>query len=182
MLHTSKLSLKQFCFYLTATEKDNKDDQIKTSMLLTCTGQKVREIYKTFSFDSTNDEMKLEPVLNNATILRHTFFTYRKLEGHSFHNFVTKLKKLSAECEFKNLQDSLIKDMIVCGTNAFHERLLRESDLTLSSAISAGHAAEKTRKHACKILQSQSATNLHKINKLRKSCHQAKSKEIIIVM
>ena len=128
--------------------------------------------------------MKLEPVLNNATILCHKFFTYRQLEGQSFHNFITKLKKLSAECEFKNLQDSLIKDMIVSGINdnAFHERLLRKSDLTLSRVICVKHAAEKTRKHTCKILQSQSATDLHKINKLCKSCHQAKSKQIIIEM
>ena len=30
--------------------------------------------------------------------------------------FLAKLKKVSSECEFDNLQDSLIKDMIVCGT------------------------------------------------------------------
>ena len=74
--------------------------------------------------------------------------------------------------------------MIVCGKNdnAFHERLLRESDLSLSRAISAGHAAEETWKRAHKILQFQSGTNLHKINKLYKSHHQVpneKSKEII---
>ena len=74
--------------------------------------------------------------------------------------------------------------MIVCGTNnnAFRERLLREFDLTPSRAISAGHAAEETWKHACEILQFQSGADLHKINKLRKPHHQVpneKSKEII---
>ena len=66
--------------------------------------------------------------------------------------------------------------------NAICERLLRESDLTLSRDISTGHAAEETQKHNCEILQSQSTVNLHKINKLCKLCHQApneKSKEII---
>ena len=55
--------------------------------------------------------------------------------------------------------------MIVCGTNdnAFCERHLRESGLTLSRAISAGHAAEETRKHAREILLSQSAAGLHKL-------------------
>ena len=182
--HTWKLWLKQFRFYLTATEKDNKDDKIKTSMLLTCIGQKSREIYETFTFDSADDQMTLEPVLNkfseycnprkNVTILRHKLFTYRQLEGQSFHDFITELKKLSAECEFENLRDSLIKDMIVCGTNdnAFRERLLRESDLTLSRAISAGHAAEETRKNTREILQFQLAADLHKIHKLRKPRHQ----------
>ena len=84
---------------------------------------------------------------------------YRQIECQSLHDFITELKKLSAECEFENLRDSVIKDMIVCGTNdtAFRETLLRESDLTLSRAISAGHTAEETQKHAHEILQSQSA-------------------------
>ena len=124
--------------------------------------------------------MKLEPVWinileycnprKNVTILRHRFFTCEQLEGQSFHGFITELKNFSAECEFENLPDSLIKDVIFCGTNenAFLERLLRESDLTLSRAISAGHAAEETRKHACEILQFQSAAEFYKINKLHK--------------
>ena len=60
--------------------------------------------------------------------------------------------------------------MIVCDTNDKEprERLLRESDLTLPRAISAGHAAEEIRKHAREILESQFTADLHKINELRK--------------
>ena len=82
--HNWKLWLKHFNFYLTATEKDAKNDKIKTSILLTCIGHKGREIYETFSFDVPGDEMKLAPVLEkfneycnprkNTTILRHKFF------------------------------------------------------------------------------------------------------------
>ena len=56
-------------------------------------------------------------------------------------------------------------------------------DLTLSRAISAGHAAEETRKHVREVVQSQSTTNFHKINEIRKHCHQApneKYKKILI--
>ena len=174
--HSWKLWLKHYDFYLAATEKDTEGDKIKTSIFLTCIGQKGREIYETFTFEP-GDEMKLAPVLHkfseycnprkNITILRHKFFTYRQQEGQNFHDFVTELKKLSSECEFDNLQDSLIKDMIVCGTkdNSLRERLLRECDLTLSKAISAGHAAEETRKHAHKILRSQPTADIDKIFK-----------------
>ena len=77
--------------------------------------------------------------------------------------------------------------MIVCGTNdnAFREKLLRESDLTLSRAISAGHAIEETREHDREILQVKSTADLRKINKLCKSRYQVrneKSKEIIIII
>ena len=106
--------------------------------------------------------MKLAPALHkfseyckpkkNITILCHKFFTYRQQEGKNCHNFLTELKKLSSECEFDNLQDSLIKDTIVCGTrdNSLRKRRLRECNLTLSKAISAGHAAE-TREHQAKF-------------------------------
>ena len=145
-------------------------------------------MYEAFTFHSADDEMKLEPVLNkfceycnprkNVTILRHKYFTYRPLECMRFHDFVTKLIKLSVECEFENLRDSLIKYMIVFVTNdnAFRERLFREPDLTLSRAISAGHAPEETRKHVYEIFQSQSAADLHKINKLLNPRHQAPNK------
>ena len=69
---------------LTATEKDVKNDKVKISVLLTCIGQKGREIFKTFNFDNPGDE-RLASVLEkfseycnpkqNITILRHKFFT-----------------------------------------------------------------------------------------------------------
>ena len=161
-------------------------------MLLICIDQKGREIYETFTFALADDVMKLEPLFNkfseypgeNVTFVCNTFFTYRQLEGQNFHDFNIELEKLTAECEFENLRDSLIKNAIVCGTNGnvFRERLLRESDHTFPRAISAQHAAKETRKHAREILQSQSTYDLHKFNTLRKSFYQAtndNSKEVI---
>ena len=58
---------------------------------------------------------------------------------------------------------------------SFRERLLRECDLTLSKAISAGHAAEETRKHAREIIRSQPTADIDKIikKKLNKSSHNS---------
>ena len=85
--HRWKLWFKHFDFYFAATEKDTKGDKVKTSIFLTCTSQKGREIYETFTFES-GDEMKLAPVLHkfleycnhrkNITILRRKFYTYRQ--------------------------------------------------------------------------------------------------------
>ena len=76
-----------------------------------------------------------------------------------------ELKKLSPGCEFDNLQDSLIKDMIVCGTkdNSLRERLLRECDLTL-------YAKQLVQvmllsKHAREILRYQPTADMDKILK-----------------
>ena len=76
----------------------------------------------------TNKQTKSE------TILCHKFFAYGQQADQNLHDFVTELKRLSSKCEFDNLHDSLMKDMIICGTkeNSLHERLLQECDPTLS--------------------------------------------------
>ena len=81
---------------------------------MTSTGQKGREIYETFNFDNSGDEMKLVPVLEkfseycnrrkNITILRHKLFTYQQHEGQ---DFVTELKTFGSECEFETAHVSL---------------------------------------------------------------------------
>ena len=48
--HSQKPWLKHFDFYLAVTQKDVKGDKIKTSIFLTCIGQKGREMYETFIF------------------------------------------------------------------------------------------------------------------------------------
>ena len=110
--------------------------------MLRCIGQKGREIYETFTFEpckslvyfssflpihvSKTEAFILPPVLEkfseyckskkNKTILHPLFFTYRQKKSQNFHDFVTELKKLNSETEFDNFQDSLLKDMIACGT------------------------------------------------------------------
>ena len=75
------------------------------------------------------------------------------MKGKTSMTLSKNWKKINSKCEFETFHDSLIKDMIVCGTNdnSLIERLLRESELTLPKAIAAGHAAEETRKHASLI-------------------------------
>ena len=75
---------------------------------------------------------------------------------------------VSADCEFGNLQVSLIKDEIIWGTNkknedTFQERHLREFDLILLRAVSAGHAAEECQ-HVKEILLNQPQTSTKLIN------------------
>ena len=73
--------------------------------------------------------------------------------------------------------------MIVCGKNdnSLRERLLREYELTLPKAISAGHAAEETRKHARETLKLNETIDQHKISEHSKSSSQtsAQATEVI---
>ena len=63
----------------------------------------------------------------------------------------------------------------------FLRKHLHESGLPLPKAISAGHAAEETHKHACEILKINETIDLHKISKHSKSRSQmsTKAKDII---
>ena len=57
---------RQFQLYLTATESHEKSNAVKTSQLLTAIGEKARDVYYTFTFDSEADAMKLDKVIENG--------------------------------------------------------------------------------------------------------------------
>ena len=52
-----------FDFYMCATESDQKSDNVKSSILSTCIGERGREIYETFDFENAEDRLKLAPIL-----------------------------------------------------------------------------------------------------------------------
>ncbi len=176
---------KALDFYLTATESDSKSDKVKTSILLTCIGEKGREIYDTFEFENAGDKLKLKPVLkkfeeycnprSNTTFERHKFFTYHQEEGQTFTSFVTELKKRSAACEFDTLKDSLIKDMIICGIfdNAFRERMLREPNINLQKAVELGQASEQTKLHAQQLTEDMEK-KIHKVHMQKREKNREK--------
>ncbi len=109
----------------TECSKCVKSDLVKSSILLTCIGRR-REIYNTFTFDNDDDNMKFNIIIEkfdeycsprkNITFQRHNFFTCHQKEGQSFDQFVTELKKLSQECEFGELCNSLIRDVVFNGS------------------------------------------------------------------
>ena len=119
---------KDLNFYLAATEKDLKGDKVKSSILLHCIGQKGREIYNTFIFEPKEHSMIFTKIIEKfdeyciprkkITFLSHNFFTHRQVEGQSFDEFVTSLRKVSANCEFGALNSSLIRDIIVDGVTS----------------------------------------------------------------
>ena len=79
---------------MTATEYNGTSDEVKTSLLLHCTGEKAREVYNTFVFSSTEDSMKYNKVLEhsgayfgpqkNTTYSCFKFFTNQQEPGQTF--------------------------------------------------------------------------------------------------
>ncbi|XP_046864316.1 uncharacterized protein K02A2.6-like [Xenia sp. Carnegie-2017] len=169
---------QQFELYLVATESHEKTEDIKTSIFLTCIGKHGIEIYNTFTFSDEADKLKLKPVLEkfeayykprkNITLLRHNFLTHKQHDGVTFDAFVTELKRRSAQCEFGDLRESHIRDMIVIGVsdNPLRERLLRTETLTLENAIKIGQASEATKQQAMTLSRPHTG-NQNNVNELR---------------
>ena len=60
-----KICRQELELYLTATESDEKDDKVKTSILLTCIGKKGREIYNIFTFTEEGDKFDFDAYWKN---------------------------------------------------------------------------------------------------------------------
>lgn len=69
----------------------------------------------------------------NESVKAHVFFIRNQHEGETFDTYITDLKRLSADCNFGDLKERLIRDRVVAGIidKRLKDRLLRESDLTL---------------------------------------------------
>ena len=145
---------QQFQIYLIATGIDQKEDKIKASTFLHVIGPEALEIFNTFTFQNQDDKEKLQPIMDkfetycnprkNITYARHVFNMRNQQTGENIDAYVTDLKNKAKLCEFGDLQESLIRDRIVCGvkTDTVRARLLREPDLSLRKAIDICRAAE----------------------------------------
>lgn len=115
-----------------------------------CLGKQGHKIYRNLKFQTEEDSLTYATVLGkfeeycnsrkNVTLSQFQFLTARQEEAESFDEFVTRIKSLSEECELGELCDSLVRDVIIIGTNnlRLQEKLLAESDLTLERGVKAG--------------------------------------------
>lgn len=151
---------QRFMLYLQAVGLDSKPDTRKIALLLTVAGPQAVEVYNTFVFATAEDKEKFDEVVRkfdehcspkkNETFERYVFRSRIQQPSESFDTFLTDLKLKARTCNFGQLQESMIRDQIVFGIKdiKIRERLLREADLTLASAVKVCHASELAIQHA----------------------------------
>ena len=161
---------QRFEIYMTASGRDAKPDTVKSATFLHVAGPEALEVFNTLTFDNEDDQKKLSVLMEkfeeyctprrNVTWERHVFNTRRQQPGETIDQYVTDLKKKAKSCEFGDLNDSLIKDRVVCGilSDKTRARLLKQPDLTLAKAIDMCRADETTLTH----MKSMGATNTSK--------------------
>ena len=150
---------QRFELYLEATDKASKSDKLKTSLLLHIIGEEGISVYNTFQFTAAQEgqpdpKTVLKTVLGkfddyfdpkkNVTMERFLFNQCSQEPSETIDHYVTRLKQLSANCEYGTLRDSLLMDRIICGIsdNITRERLLRTKDLDLDTCLETCKAAE----------------------------------------
>lgn len=104
----------------------------------------------------------------NVTYERHVFNKRSQHTGESVDKYVTELKTLAKSCEFGDLNDSLIKDRIVCSIqdDAVRARLLRIADLNLSKTIDTCRSSEVSTSQISK-LKEQERADIHTVQKTK---------------
>ena len=146
-----------------------KAEEEKVSYLLLWVGDKGRYIYNTFPAFSAEEKKKLKPHLDKFQShvkpkLNPIFAIYKfknEVQGsRTFDQFVTKLKLLARDCNFKDTDD-MIRDRIVFGIQLekIREKLIIVGeDLTLDKAIQLAQAYEYSQEQL--KLMGQSSTHV----------------------
>ena len=147
---------QEFELYLVASGLDTKTDKQKVALLLHVAKKQAIDVYNTFSFevDTPNYDTvvaKFESYCNpkkNETYERFVFNSRNQAAGESFEAFLTDVKTKAKTCGFGVLKDSMVRDRIVLGVTSqrVRERLLREEELSLDTAVKICKAAEITQK------------------------------------
>nr|CAI5831998.1 unnamed protein product [Callosobruchus analis] len=140
---------QRFENYLIASEVSKKDQKIQIAQLLHYIGEEGMTIFNTFAFEADEERHKLKIVLEKLDKCQPTL-----------KQFVTGLKNKARSCEFGELKDSLMKDMLTCGlaNTKLCEQLLEDDEKTLEEAIKFCLAVEKSKEQSVSMGMSNDVT------------------------
>lgn len=93
---------------------------------------------------------------SNEILHRFHFYTRAQREGESVSEFLVDLRRLSANCNFAEL-DNMLRDRLVCGIRdeSIQRRLFAEKKLDFSTALSLIHIIEAAQKDVRSIRSHQ---------------------------
>ncbi|XP_050548981.1 uncharacterized protein K02A2.6-like [Daktulosphaira vitifoliae] len=173
--------IQEFNIYLSATGYDSLSEQRKVSIFLHFIGKQSLKIFNSFNIDI--NKAKLEEVIilfsnyfipkKNVTIERHKFFTRLQSVDESISEYVADLKNRSMSCEFDNLRESLIKDVLIFGLHnkwqQIKQNLLKEDGLTLDRAMEICTSIELSKQHMEDLVVGSKEENVLAIQARRES-------------
>lgn len=150
---------EEFTLYMGLAMPD-ADETTRVMLFQYLIGERGRELCNTLMSDVSTANRTVGRTLEkfdahcypkvNETVERYRFFARNQGPNETIDKYVTDLRMLASTCNFGGLQDSLIRDRIVCGmhSSTWRERLLREDDLTLEKCLKVCRAMEISREHS----------------------------------
>ncbi|XP_050548028.1 uncharacterized protein LOC126909633, partial [Daktulosphaira vitifoliae] len=166
---------QQFEIFLLASGSYEKPDEVKIAILLNVAGEKLVDIYNTFTFDRrtkrTYDNVitlfknHFEPK-KNIIFERFKFYSCNQEPDQSIGEYVTKLRTLASSCEFSETEN-MVRDKLIIGINQLEikEKLLHESDVTLEKAIDIAKKWVATKEQINEMFSATRELNTHSIVK-----------------
>ena len=123
---TWKKFKQSWMIYETASGTVTKDPAVRLATFLHVAGEDAVEKYNGFTFNSEQKRSSLEAVIAkfdkdcqstvNVLAERYQFYKCQQQKHETYDQFVTRLRSLSIECNFPNLDESL-RDQFVMNIN-----------------------------------------------------------------
>jgi hypothetical protein len=156
----------QFEWFITATRKGEKDEDVLVGVLLSLLGREGLKIYGTFVFATAGDDKKIKPVLDRysdyfAPLKSEVFDRFRfhkrhQKPGEPFDAWLVELRSMVKSCNYgtEAVVNSILRDQIVLGvaSDPVREKLLYETNLSLAGACGIVRACEASASQLSQIL------------------------------
>jgi len=145
--------LSSWINYENATELCEKNMKIRTATFRSILGRDAQRVLQHIQFDPPNKREHLPSVIEalqchfipqrNEVFERYVFNSAVQEPGETVDNYVTRLRRLAATCNFKttadnlSYEDNMIRDRLILGTtdSDTRARTLRERELDLNKVI-----------------------------------------------
>jgi hypothetical protein len=151
---------QQLRIFISAAGLEKVTESRKANILLNCIGQDAQDLYFNILKKEDTTIPKYEELITlydgyfepkqNELISTFHFNNRVQEEDESFDSFYSEIRKLVKSCNFKELEDRMLRDRIVMGVRdkKMQQKLLETSDLTLDRAVDRCRAAELSQEHA----------------------------------
>lgn len=163
---------RRFEVWLVGTGQHTKAENVKVNLFLAVAGPEALRLFD--GIEWIGDEgKKLGTVIarfdqhfrpqSSEIMARHKFF--KEVQGTlSIGEYVTNLKQLADQCNFGELRDSLMRDMLIlhCRSEKLRECLLRDPHLDLKKAIEFAKADEEASQNMGTLSRDSALTSVQK--------------------
>ena len=173
---------QSFNYFILASGVTNNARQ--KAMLLHLAGPATQDIFHTLTPADNTYEAALNTldthfaIRKNVPFERSIFHKAKQNQGESTDQYITRLRQLSAHCEYTDVSDQICDQFIAsCSSTKLRKKLLTESNLTLQRLIDIAKAEENASLHnrqiesndlpgdsICKISHQQGTSRSHSNN------------------